>query len=69
MTTSTAAAPSNTGYTTDDKVQIGAAFLNGVGVVAFEQEKFQELIIYNSDKSALRTAIEGNINGRFNIYP
>jgi len=29
---------------------------------------YQELIIYNSDKSALRTAIEGNINGRFSIY-
>ena len=28
----------------------------------------QELIAYNSDKSALRTAIEDNINGRFNIY-
>ena len=28
----------------------------------------QEIIIYNSDKSALRTAIEANINGRFNIY-
>jgi len=28
----------------------------------------QEIIIYNSDKSALRTAIEGNINERFNIY-
>ena len=69
MTTSTAAAPSNTGYTTDDKVQIGAAFVSGTGAVAFEQEKFQELIIYNTDKSALRTAIEGNINGRFNIYP
>ena len=69
MTTSTSATPSDTGYTADDNVQIGALFVDGTGLVAFEPERFQEVIFYNSDKSAKRTGIEANINDYYNIYP
>ena len=44
-----------------------AANVNGQDTQLFTG-KMQEVVLYTSDKSALRTAIEGNINGRFSIY-
>jgi hypothetical protein len=42
--------------------------LGGSAAVAFLNGKMAEIILYNSDQSANRTAIEGNINAHYNIY-
>ena len=49
-----------------DQVTLGSIWDQSQAIV---DALIQEVIIYNSDKSALRTAIEANINGRFSIYP
>jgi len=36
---------------------------------AFLQGSISEVIVYDNDQSATRTAIEGNINAHYNIYP
>lgn len=41
----------------------------GDQAIDFYSGKIQELITYKSDKSSLRTAIEGNINGYYGVYP
>jgi hypothetical protein len=66
MTTSTPASPSDTGYTTDDIVRLGCVRGNIDG--SFVQEKFSEVIFYNSDQSSNRTGIEGNINDYYEIF-
>ena len=51
----------NTSDTSSDSIAIG-----GVGILG--DFKVKELIIYNTDQSANRVAIETNINDQYNIY-
>jgi hypothetical protein len=67
MTTSTSAAPSNTGFTANDNVTLGAV-INGGSPALFTQHKFQELLYYPSDQTANRQRIEGDINRHFGIF-
>jgi hypothetical protein len=56
-------------YTGTPFTSITVLYIGGrVGAADYVDGKLQELIIYNSDKSSLRTAIEGNINGYYSIY-
>jgi len=57
-------APNNTTY----GYSIGA--FNDAGIDrSFMDGSLSEIIIYDSDQSAFRTGIEGNINTEYNIYP
>jgi hypothetical protein len=47
---------------------IGAVTTNGVTFSSFLRGKMHELVIYNSDQSSNRTAIESNINSYYAIY-
>ncbi len=67
MTTSTPSAPSNTGFTENDNVTIGA-LISGGSPVLFTQEKYQELLFYPSDQSANRQRIEGDMNRHFGVF-
>ena len=59
---------------THNNVDVGANGLNGLKIGAridnnqSYQGKIQEIIIYDSDQSSNREAIENNINSRYNIW-
>jgi len=61
MTTSTPAAPLNTGYTADDTVFLGVLRYSVSSLTGYTQHKFQEIIFYPTDMTALRTRIEGDL--------
>ena len=62
-----------------EDTNVGTQFMNQIYIGAFNGDgltnanpfdgTIQEIIIYPSDQSATRTAIEGNINAHYNIYP
>lgn len=62
MTTSTPAAPKNTGYVSDNLVQLVPNSGDG------RPTRMQEFIFYPSDQSTNRTAIEANINAHYSIF-
>lgn len=66
MTTGTAAAPSNTGYSTNNNVYINASFT--ASATAGPSAKWQVLTFYNSDQSANRSGIESALNAEFSVY-
>jgi len=55
------------GYPTNDWRVLGAYFTTGATYKGLDGS-IQEVIIYNSDQSSNRTAIETNINNHYDIY-
>lgn len=62
MTTSTPAAPKNTGYVSDNLVLLAPNSNSG------RPTRMQEFIFYPSDQSTNRAAIEANINAHYSIF-
>jgi hypothetical protein len=56
-----------TSFDSGNPLYIGAN-VNGADTQIFDGT-IQEIVLYNSDQSANRTGIEGNINDYYNIYP
>lgn len=69
MTTSTPAAPADTGWTTNDRVLFNASHNSGAGGdTAGPSAHWQECILWDSDQTANIAAIEADVNDYWGVY-